>query len=521
MSSPQRNHLKENNSQKITELDCASVDLLNKVKQLKESLDAQQTGSQTKVSHINNIENTNTENQPNDTMLQQQTPFEMMKHCGLVDELNMYDQYVGQQLDSSSASSKTEEMPISSNSPHVISQPASPVSEAGGQFVGAHVNSNDLQLNSSHNSGVSGRQSVCSNQPVNQCNQLNELAAQGNQLTPTTNAVNVNILLNNVVSTASSMGNSNTSPAIAAQQLANHNPANSNFLSELSALMAAAAANNHNNQNSNRPESANHQQPANVTPVSNAPASVNNPLAGLNGLNLLSSLTNASPINQIATLLAGNAASSTVNQQMLLQQAANLGKVSLPWSNCNSGAILNDYFLTEPSPPPKLSGFNLSTNELHEQLQQLQQQQFQQQLSQIQQFLFLNQLNQQPNLSALSSIAPLGQMLSSLPQNLQAILQNTVGSTCLSNCIQKISTDNYSVNIHRFTRLTFDFLFLLYLHYQRICLVPRVSSVRPLISSHRHRLSSRPLRSHRAIGQARPVVRTAILSRIMASICHN
>lgn len=335
MSSPQRNHLKENNSQ--SNLDYLSTDLLNKVKQLQESLEAQhQIANQAKLANINNIENnienTNTENQPAEAMLQQQTPFEIMKHCGLVDELNMYDQYVGQQLDSSSASSKTEEMPISSSSPQANSQPASPNSEAGGQFV-TNVNSSggvhDHQLNSSHNSGASGRQSACSNQPASQ---LHEQPSNHSQLPPTTSAVNVNILLNNVVSTAAnSLNNSNTSPTMSGQQLANPNPVGggANLLSELSALMAAAAANN--NQNSNRPDSANHQHPAaaNVQPASNP--SVNNPLAGLNGLNLLNSLTNASPINQIASLLAGNAASSTVNQQqqMFLQQATNLGKVSL------------------------------------------------------------------------------------------------------------------------------------------------------------------------------------------------
>lgn len=351
MSSPQRNHLKENNSQKSFE-DYLSVDLLNKVKQLKESLEAQQqtTNHQTKLSNINNIENTNientnTENRPAEAMLQQQTPFEMMKHCGLVDELNMYDQYVGQQLDSSSASSKTEEMPVSSNSPQAISQPASPNSEAGSQFVGGNVNNHDLPLNSSHNSGTSGRQSACStHQTANQpTGELLHPQSNHSQLPPTTSAVNVNILLNNVVSTvANSMANrGNLSPSIAAQQLAaaaaanqQQHPNNSNLLSELSALMAAAAANT--NPNSNRPNSANNQHPVptNVTPAGNANPNVNSPLAGLNGLNLLNglnsltSVTNASPINQIATLLAGNAASSTVNQQMLLQQATNLGKVS-------------------------------------------------------------------------------------------------------------------------------------------------------------------------------------------------
>ena len=178
-------------------------------------------------------------------------------------------------------------------------------------------------MNSSHNSGASGRQSTCSNQPANQLNEQ-----PNSQMPPTTSAVNVNILLNNVASTAANSLN-NPSPAMGNQQLANPNPnpAGGNLLSELSALMAAAV---HNNQNSSRPDSANqHQHPAlaNLQPASNS--NVNNPLAGLNGLNLLNSLTNASPINQIASLLAGNAASSTVNQQMLLQQAANLGKVSL------------------------------------------------------------------------------------------------------------------------------------------------------------------------------------------------
>lgn len=342
MSSPQRNHLKENNSQKALE-DYLSADLLNKVKQLKESLEAQTT-NQTKLSNINNNENANienTENRPAEAMLQQQTPFEMLKHCGLVDELNMYDQYVGQQLDSSSASSKTEEMPVSSNSPQAISQPASPNSEAGGQYVGGNVNNHDLPLNSSHNSGASGRQSACSTHQAAQNQSTGDQPS--NQLPPTTSAVNVNILLNNVVNTVAnsmaSRANLSPSPAIAAQQLAaaaaanqqhQQHPNNSNLLSELSALMAAAAANT--NPNSNRPDSANNNQqhpvPAQATPAGNPNANVNNPLVGLNGLNLLNSLTNASPINQIATLLASNAASSTVNQQMLLQQATNLGKVS-------------------------------------------------------------------------------------------------------------------------------------------------------------------------------------------------
>ena len=341
-NSPQRNHLKENNSQNSE--DYQSTDLLTKIYQLKEHQNLKKEKSSNLVAE-DNIENTNSENSSklaSEEMLQQQTQqqtsFEMMKHCGLVDDLNMYDQYDGQQLDSSSASSKTEEMPISSNSPqaNVNSHPASPNSDAG-SLASTNVN-NDVQLNSSHNSiSSSGRVSNCLNSlNSKQTNQLNQLNQAANQMPITTSGVNVNILLNNVVSTANSLNDSNVSPtpAITAQQLHqqtnnNNSLTNNNLLSELSALMAAA-----NNQNSNLPNSTNNLSSSNHHTNNNHHSSNGNvnSLAGLNGLNLLNSLTNTSPFNQIATLLAGN--SNPNQQQMLLQQATNLGnnplgKVSL------------------------------------------------------------------------------------------------------------------------------------------------------------------------------------------------
>lgn len=342
MSSPQTNQLKENNTPNAE--DYLSVEILNKINQFKENpnkkgIDQAENQIDTKLEENNNIENKLEE----EKMLHQtqQTQFEMMRHCGLVvDDLNVYDQFDNQQLDSSNASSKTDEemLPIPSacspqpRSPNSSQFRLTPKSETGSASVNnndhendnENIEDNEMQLNSSHNSVNSGRLSACSNNQLNQLNKLNQLNQLNNlssQIPTTTGASNVSALLNsNVNSIANSLATS-TSPVStpATQQIANNqnNQNNNALLSEISLLMAAAGG----NQKVNLPNltNNNHNSPTN-----------NNPLANLNGLNLLNNLTaNNLPINQIASLLTGNStnASSLSPQQLLLQQAS-LGKVS-------------------------------------------------------------------------------------------------------------------------------------------------------------------------------------------------
>jgi len=409
MSSPQRNHLKENSLQNSVEVYQSGVDLLERVykENLENTGNNQQQTNQLPIEE--KLKNTRIEvKQSIEEMLQQQTqqqtttPFEIMKHCGLVDELNnMYDQYDGQQLDSSSASSKTEEMPISSSSPRMNSSP-NPASPHSDLSTSTSVNNDLQQLNASHNSAGSGRASACSTN-----NNLNELN-QSNQNAAVASAVNVNNLLNTAVTNVATNVVSSPTPAIAAQQinnLSNQNANTNNLLSELSVALMAAAGNlpNSTTNNNNPIINSTNQQ----TNLNSTNGNVNN-LANLNGLNLLSTLNNQSPLNQIAALLAAtnNTTNPAINQQQLLFAQAQQALQS------------------------KLPGFNLQgQTDLQEKLQQIQQQQIQQQqFQQLSQILLLEQqLNQQQQQqqqqSNVSSLSPLAPFLQN--PNLQALLQNT------------------------------------------------------------------------------------------------